>query len=112
MRIREREILAVFYDSSNRPKITPRHESAIMVIMEKNFTPREVQNSLRKLEEDRILDSIKYKIKKVGTPKFYFLHEFNREKSKKKIQKKIENYSEWIKKYSSKKITKILGDHL
>ena len=36
----ERAILSIFYDTSNRPKITPRHEAAIKVMLENDYSPR------------------------------------------------------------------------
>ena len=112
MRDVEKDILTIFYDSSKRPKITPRHESAIMVRMENKYTPSQVQYSLKKLEEDQLLFSIKHEIKEVGSSKFYFLGIFDKEKTRKKIKTKVNNYSKWIQKYSSNKVTTMLGEHL
>ena len=72
MRKIEQKILSLFHDPSNRPKITPRHETAIEVMLENEYSPRQIQNSLNKLEKDGKLHSLKYKIPKVGFSKFYF----------------------------------------
>ena len=111
MREIERKILSIFYDFFNRPKITPRHESAIVVMLENDYTPSQVQNSLNKLEKIGKLFFIKYRVEK-GLPKFYFLNEFSGKIFQAKIEKKIESYALWIEQYSSKKITDVLGEHL
>ena len=111
MREIERKVLSIFYDSSNRSKVTPRHEAAILVMLEDDYTPRQIQNSLNKLEKIGQLFSIKYKIEK-GIPKFYFLNHFNDDQFRKKIEKKVERYALWIEKYSSKNVTDMLGNHL
>ena len=108
----EQAILSIFHDTSNRPKITPRHEAAIKVMLENDYSPRQIQNSLNKLEKDEKLHSLRYKISKVGFSKFYFLTEFNNEKFHAKLQKKVTSYASWIEKYASKKVTDMLGEHL
>ena len=112
MREIKEDILSIFYDSSKRPKITPRHESAILVRMEEKYTPSQVQYSLNRLEKEEILSSIKQKIEEVGTSKFYFLSIFDKKETRKKITTKVNNYSKWIQKYSSNKVTTMLGEHL
>ena len=78
MREIEQEILKIFYDSSNRPKITPRHEAAIEIILKNHYSPRQVQDSLNNLEELGKSHSTRYRIPEVGFSKFYFLTEFNK----------------------------------
>ena len=46
----QNEIKKIFFDKSGRPKITPRHESAIQVKMEERFSPTNVRTALQKLE--------------------------------------------------------------
>lgn len=111
MREIEIKLLSLFHDPSNRPKITPRHEGAIAVMMENDYTHRQVQNSLNKLEKIGKLFSIKHPIEK-GTPKFYFLNNFQDKSFRDKIEKKVKSYALWIEKYSSTKITDMLGEHL
>lgn len=105
-------MLSVFLDSSKRPKITPRHESALIVLLEDYCSPNKVKTDLQKLEEIRVLSSIKKKINKVGTAKFYFLSKYNNKLSIQKIQDKIDRTAKWIEKYSKNKVTKMVGDHL
>ncbi|MCE2507335.1 MAG: hypothetical protein J4F36_12890 [Nitrosopumilaceae archaeon] len=111
MREIETKILTIFHDSSHRPKITPRHEGAIAVMLENYYTSSQIQNSLNKLEKTGKLFSVKYPITK-GIAKFYFLVDFKDEAFQTKIEKKVKSYALWIEKYSSKTVTDVLGNHL
>jgi len=108
----QNEIARIFFDKSGRPKITPRHESAIQVKMEENFSPTNVRTALQNLERNQILVSRRKIIENVGTAKFYFLKKFDTDNMKKKIEEKIANYAYWIGRYSNNKVTKMIGDHL
>lgn len=108
----EKRIHSIFLDTSNRPKITPRHESAIMIMLENDYSPGKVKGGLQKLEEVGIIASIKKEVEKVGEAKFYFLSIYYDDVLTEKIRKKIERIVKWIKKYSDSKVTKMLGDHL
>lgn len=108
----EKRILSIFLDSSKRPKMTPRHESAIIVMLEDSYSPGKVKTALQRLEETGTLVSFKKKIEKVGEAKFYFLSQHNDTTTFQKISKKIDNTAKWIKKYSNNKVTQMLGDHL
>ena len=108
----QNEIKKIFFDNSGRPKITPRHESAILVKMEERFSPTNVRTALQKLERNEILVSRKKIIENVGTAKFYFLKKFDTKNMKKKIEEKIANYAYWIGRYSNNRVTKMIGDHL
>ncbi len=77
-----------------------------------HYTPRQIQNSLNKLEKIGKLCSVKYPIEKVGISKFYFLNEFDDKEFRQKIHKKVTSYASWIEKYASKKVTDMLGTHL
>ncbi|GEM_PF-3843887 len=108
----EKAIIKIFYDDSNRPKITPRHETAIVLMLENTFTPRQIRYSLNKLQRKRIINSLTYRIKQVGPSRFYFVNPFHNEVSMKKIHDKVRRYSDWIRRYSDNRITKMLGEHL
>ncbi len=112
MREIETEIMSIFLDSSKRPKNTPRHESAIIVMLENNYSPGKVKTGLQKLEDIGKLVSVKKEIEKVGEAKFYFLNLKNNHKKVQKIQKKIDSASKWIKRYSNHKVTRMIGEHL
>jgi hypothetical protein len=108
----EKKVFSIFFDSSKRPKITPRHESAIMVMLEGSYAQWRVKTALEKLEESGHLVSIKKEIQDVGEARFYFLSHYGDGSSIEKIQKKIDVSSSWIKKYSDNEITDMLGGHL
>lgn len=107
----KQKILKIFSDSSGRPKITPRHESAIQVMLEENFTLTQVKTGLQKLEEEEILNSKRIQINGVGNAKFFFLKELEKF-GKSKIDKKIVHSAYWIKRYSDAKVLKMIGEHL
>jgi hypothetical protein len=106
------EVYRIFFDSSNRPKKTPRHESSIQVMLEKKYSSSQVKNVLSIFEELKILQSIKYNIQDVGDAKFYFPAKLPIEYAEKIILEKIEKAAYWISRYSDIKITKMLGEHL
>lgn len=108
----EKRIVSVFLDTSKRPKITPRHKSSIITMLENDYSLGKVTTGLQKLEDAGVLASIKKKVKKVGVTKFYFLSQYNETASIQRMRKKIDSAVEWIKKYSNKKVTRMLGDHL
>ena len=106
------EIMQLFFDKSNRPKKTPRHESSIQIILEKKFSTSQVKNGLNELEEQGVLNSIKYNIKGVGDAKFYFSGKLPIKYVEKTIPRKIEKAAYWIARYSDVKTIKMLGEHL
>ena len=108
----EQKAYAVFLDSSKRPKITPRHESAIIVMLENEYAPWRVKTALQKLENEKHLVSIKKEIDCVGEARFYFLRQYGDETSIQKIQKKIDVSARWIRKYSDNEVTNMTGHHL
>ena len=71
----EEEIHRIFLDTSGRPKITPRHESAIQIMLEEHFSPTQVRTGLEKLEKNGILAVKKIEIEDVGKARFFFLKE-------------------------------------
>ncbi len=106
------DIIKIFKDKWGRPKITPRHESAIQVLLEEKYTPSQIRNGLSNLEKTGILTSRRKQIEEVGNTKFYFLKEFDNGEFTKKIDEKIEHSAYWIKRYSNEKILKMIGEHL
>ena len=106
------KILGLFFDSSNRPKRTPRHESAIQIMLEKEYSVSQVKNALNILDETGILQSIKYNIKNVGDARFYFATKLPIKYVEKNLLGKIEKASYWISRYSDVKSNKMIGDHL
>lgn len=107
----KQSIHRIFLDPSGRSKITPRHESAIQVMLEENFSLTQVKTGLKKLEEEKVLKSKKIKIKGVGKAKFFFLKEFEKDE-KIKMNEKIINSADWIRRYSDTKKLKMIGNHL
>ncbi len=108
----KKRIIELFFDSSNRPKKTPRHESTIQIMLETRYSASQVKNALNNLEESRILQSSKYDIRDVGTAKFYFPSRLPIKFIEKNMVKKIENMGYWISRYSDVKTSKMVGDHL
>ena len=108
----EKEILKLFLDSSNRPKRTPRNESAIQIFLESNFTPSQVKNGLNSLENMGILSSIKVKVKSIGESKFYFSTKLKTDVIFNEIPNKIKRTSKWIGKYANVKVARMIGEHL
>jgi len=108
----EWEILNLFVDKSNRPKKTPRHESAIQILLEKSYSSGQVKNALGKLEGSGHLTSQKYHIEKVGEAKFYYSKKLNEKFVQTQIPQKIKNIGYWISRYSNIKTTRMLGEHL
>jgi len=108
----ERKILGLFIDNSNRPKKTPRHESLILILLEKEYSAGKIQNSLKHLEELRTISSIKKEIRDVGEARFFFATKLDSEFIQNKIPRKINTAAGLIAKYSDIKITKMLGEHL
>jgi hypothetical protein len=105
-------IYQLFFDSSNRPKKTPRHESSIQIMLEKKYSSSQVKNALSILEESEILHSIKYNIQDVGEARFYFSAELPISYVEKNLLGKIEKAAYWISRYSDIKTNKMLGEHL
>ncbi len=58
-------IVKVFKDNFGREGITPRHESAIQIRLEENYTPSQVKTRLNNLEKSGFLVSRKKMIKGV-----------------------------------------------
>lgn len=108
----EEKILSIFLDSFGRPKITPRHESSIIVLCEKECSPGKVKAGLQRLENSGTLSSAKKTVDRVGEVRFYFPSRFNEGHALEKIQRKIDRSAVWIAKYSDPIITKMLGEHL
>lgn len=108
----EEKIRSIFLDSSGRPKITPRHESSIVVLCEEECSPGKIRAGLQRLESSGVLSTAKKAIERVGDVKFYFPSRFNEAQTLQKIHKKIDRASVWIEKYSDPSITKMLGEHL
>ena len=108
----KKRIIKLFFDSSNRPKKTPRHESSIQIMLETKYSASQVKNALNNLEELKILQSLKYDIGDVGTAKFYFPSKLPIKFVEKNIIKKIKNMRYWISRYSDVKTTKMVGEHL
>lgn len=106
------KVYRLFFDSSNRPKKTPRHESSIQIMLEKKYTSGQVKNALSVFEEMGILQSIKYNIQNVGDARFYFPAKLPIKYIEKDIIEKIEKAAYWISRYSDIKTTKMLGEHL
>ncbi len=105
-------IYRIFLDAYGRPKITPRHESAIQVFLEENYTPTQVKTGLNNLEKKGILGSRRIQIGNVGKAKFYFLKLFDKDETQIKINEKIIHYGYWIQRYSDVKVLKMIGEHL
>jgi len=108
----KKAIIDLFFDSSNRPKKTPRHESSIQIMLEKKYSTSQVKNALNILEESGVLRSIKYNIQDVGNARFYFSAKLPIEYVEKNMLRKIEKTSHWISRYSNVNTIKMLGDHL
>ena len=106
-----KKVLELFVDSSNRPKKTPRHESAIQVLLERNFTSGQVKTALNNLEKAGVLSCIYHDVKDVGQSKFYFSTKLSGGILK-EIPDKINRTSKWISKYSDNTISKMIGEHL
>lgn len=99
-------------DTSNRPLKTPRHESVILIFLEKEYSPGKIQTALNHLEELNGISSIKKSIRNVGEAKFYFSSKLNKDFIQNILPNKIDKAAHWISKYSDIKITKMLGEHL
>lgn len=108
----QKSILSMFIDSSNRPKKTPIHESAIQVRLEDNHLLWKVSYSLEKLENLGILNSVTHEIPNSKKAKFYFATKLLKISNKNEIEKKIRSSAYWINRYSDPKITSMLGEHL
>lgn len=107
----QEKIHNIFLDTSGRAKITPRHESAIQVILEEDFTPTQVRTGLQKLEDGEILNSKRIQIEGVGNAKFFFIKKLEKDE-KSNIEERIVRSAYWIKRYSDTKILKMIGEHL
>ncbi len=105
-------LLEIFFDSSNRPKKTPRHESSIQIMLEKRYSVSQVKNALNNLEEVGILQSFKYDIRDVGNARFYFPAKLSMEFVEKNMVKKMEKAAYWISRYSDVKTVKMVGEQL
>jgi len=108
----QEEIKGIFLDSSGRPKITPRHESAIQVFLEGGYTPSQVKTELNNLEFEQFLGSRRIEIDGVGKAKFFFLKLYDQERTREKVDEKISHSVYWIRRYSDVKVVKMIGNHL
>lgn len=107
------DLLQMFFDTSNRPKRTPLHESVIEVRLEEKYPPWKIIYGLQNLQEEGLLDVILHEVKKVGFVKFYFPSKLKSNASEKnKIIEKIEKSSKLIQRYANEKMVKTLGAHL
>ncbi len=105
----EEKISKIFFDSFGRIKITPRHESAIQVMLEDEFSLSQVKAGLARLEHNGFLGSEKIVENESIIAKFYFPKKFeNNEKIKEKINRSVY----WIRRYSDVNVIKMIGDHL
>jgi len=108
----EKAIVQLFIDSSNRPKKTPIHESAIEVRLEEKFVVWKVRHVLKKLEKMGYIISIMEETRNTKKAKFYFSTKLIEKLSENEIKKKIQRLVYWIDRYSDPKITRMLGNHL
>ena len=108
----KKNIISIFFDSSNRPKKTPRHESTIQIMLETRYSISQVKNALNNLEELGILQSLKWNIKDVGNAKFYFPSKLPIKFVEEYMVKKIKNTGYWISRYTDVKTSRMLGEHL
>ncbi len=105
----EEKIREIFLDSFGRVKITPRHESAIQVMLENEFSPSQVKTGLARLEDVGFLGSEKIIEDDAILAKFYFPKKFEENG---KIKEKINRSVYWIRRYSDVNVIKMIGDHL
>lgn len=109
---KKERIRQIFLDTSGRPKITPRHESAIQVFLEENYSLTQIKTGLKNLEKDEILRSERIEIEGVGKAKFFFLKLFDKDDTRSRIDEKIRHSAYWIQRYSNAKVLKMIGEHL
>jgi len=106
-------IKPIFYDTSNRPKKFPVHESALQRKLEEEYSPREVRTALHTLQRKKILDHVVTNTKFTGKVKFYYSYKLGLDQEQQsKVLKKIKRLCYWIDRYSNPKITSMLGTHL
>ncbi len=111
------DLKKLFFDSSNRAKKTPLHESLIIRKLEEMYNPKDVSYALRKLRSKKlpIKQRLVNKEKKIKNNKikFYFPAIIEKDpKQRQRIYKKMDRFLILIGKYGSKSITMMVGDHL
>ena len=109
----EEKIRKYFFNYYNRPNLTPIPTSVIQRKLEDNYPPWKVTDTLKKLEKEKVLNSMEIKTKYGAKILFYFpkkiISNYNDEE---KIIAKIRRTTKYIDKYSNQKLTNILGKHL
>lgn len=105
-------VAKLFVDASNRPKKTPRHESAIQVLMERDLTPGQVKAALGRLEGGGVLGSIRAGVDGVGDSKFYFSARLDGRTVAEEIPKKVARAARWMGRYGDSRVTRMIGEHL
>lgn len=109
------ELERLFFDTSKRPKKTPLYESIIKRNLEEKYSLSEISYALKKLESvssKKQLKKITKKLEPIGNVNFYYPNVLETFETKSEIEKKIRKISGLIKKYSNKKITEMIGNHL
>ncbi|HET8720274.1 MAG TPA: hypothetical protein VFM64_04690 [Candidatus Nitrosotenuis sp.] len=108
-----RDVVRLFFDKANRPKITPLHLSVIHRKMEEKYHSWYVNEALKKLKKKKILSYQVARTDSIRRITFFYPSIFDAEQSKKnQITKKIRKSCMLIEKYSNPKITRTLGKHL
>lgn len=109
----EEKIRKCFFNYYNRPNLTPIHTSVIQRKLEDKYPPWKVNDTLKKLEKENVLDSMEMKTEQGNKILFYYpkkiISNYNDEE---KIIAKMKRITSHINKYSSSKVTNILGKHL
>ena len=109
----EEKIRKYFFNYYNRPNLTPIPTSVIQRGLEDNYPPWKVNDTLKKLEKDEVLNSMEIRTEQDSKILFYFpkknISNYNDEE---KIISKIRRITNHINKYSSSKVRDILGKHL
>ncbi len=107
------KVRTLFFNYYNRANLTPLHTSMIQRKLEDRYPPWKISDTLQKMEKEQILRSMEIKTKYTGKIRFYFPAKIVRNyDDEEKIMLKIKRTASHISRYSSPKITDILGRHL
>ncbi len=112
-----KDLRGLFFDSSNRPKITPLNESAVQRFLEEKYDRKDLTYALEKLQDKKLPKNKRIicweeNRKLFGKIKFYYPALFKTPEHNTKIREKIFRRSQIIERYSRIENITMLGNHL
>lgn len=109
----EEKIRELFFNYYNRANLTPLHTSTIQRKLEDKYPPWKINDTLKKMEKEYVLNTMEIKTKYIGKIRFYFPTKIvtNYDDEQKMIAK-MKRITNHVNRYSHPRIRDVLGRHL